>query len=410
MIPFDGQFLELHIQLLVQRGVTFLEHLVLSPLVADGVKECLVVAPLLVTGRHRKPDQPDRVHRASDPSGGEPRWPRRTAKKGMTIYRAADSQELMESGYMTWPTMSDNARVTHGDTGWWAVEAPARAADRPPDARGGRFSLVHVWFKANTRSPPLHDSDCMYYVISGEAHMGNQVLRAGDSFFVPAEAPYVYTAGPDGVEVLEIRHDVAQFDMKIPGAPATRWQEMTEISVANRDRWSPSRPARRSPPTSRDWSESAQTAQLRGTRRTWTVPSPLVDPRSAWMVSEGRSRTNPGAAGRHGEGAEDRRARSRAVRSPGRVRRRRHRHHDARWPHPHLEPRRRTPLRCAAADVVGQPTTFLLPEELRDEFGESRNGSPDACGSSTTSRCACTRPGAASTSRSACRRCSTATE
>ena len=36
--------------------------------------------------------------------------------------------------------------------------------------------------------------------------MGNQVLRAGDSFFIPAEAPYVYTAGPDGVEILEIRH------------------------------------------------------------------------------------------------------------------------------------------------------------------------------------------------------------
>ena len=59
VIPFDGQFLELHIQLLVQRGVTFLEHLVLSPLVADGVKECLlVVAPLLVTGGTGSPINP----------------------------------------------------------------------------------------------------------------------------------------------------------------------------------------------------------------------------------------------------------------------------------------------------------------------------------------------------------------
>ena len=97
---------------------------------------------------------------------------------------------------------------------------------------------MHVWFKANYPLPRhSHDSDCMYYVISGEAHMGNQVLRAGDSFFIPAEAPYVYTAGPDGVEILEIRHNVGQFDMKIPDAPAARWQEMTEISAANRERW-----------------------------------------------------------------------------------------------------------------------------------------------------------------------------
>jgi kynurenine formamidase len=45
--------------LLVKRGVTFLEHLVLSPLAADGVTECLlVVAPLLVTGGSGSPINP----------------------------------------------------------------------------------------------------------------------------------------------------------------------------------------------------------------------------------------------------------------------------------------------------------------------------------------------------------------
>jgi quercetin dioxygenase-like cupin family protein len=162
-----------------------------------------------------------------------------TAKKGMTIYRASDSQELMESGYMTWPTMSDDARESLTET----LTAGAAAAQRVmvlarQSPEEGGFSLVHVWFKANYPLPRhSHDSDCMYYVISGEAQMGNQVLRAGDSFFIPADAPYVYTAGPDGVEVLEIRHNVAQFDMKIPDAPATRWQEMAEISAANRERW-----------------------------------------------------------------------------------------------------------------------------------------------------------------------------
>ena len=77
----------------------------------------------------------------------------------------------------------------------------------------------------------------MYYVVSGSLSMGNQTLRAGDSFFVPANAPYVYNAGPDGVEVLEIRHGVRQFDMKIPDASAGRWQEMVEVTVNNRERW-----------------------------------------------------------------------------------------------------------------------------------------------------------------------------
>ena len=138
-----------------------------------------------------------------------------TAKKGMTIVRASDSKELMESGYMTWPTMCDSARESLTETraaGSQAGQHVRLLALQKPEERG--FSLVHVWFKANYPLPRhSHDSDCMYYVISGEAHMGNQVLRPGDSFFIPAEAPYVYTAGPDGVEVLEIRHDVPDVDI-----------------------------------------------------------------------------------------------------------------------------------------------------------------------------------------------------
>ncbi|MFM8304823.1 MAG: cyclase family protein [Actinomycetota bacterium] len=59
VIPFDGEFLSLHIELLVKRGITLLEHLVLTPLAQDGVTECLlVVAPLLVTGGTGSPVNP----------------------------------------------------------------------------------------------------------------------------------------------------------------------------------------------------------------------------------------------------------------------------------------------------------------------------------------------------------------
>jgi kynurenine formamidase len=59
VIPFDGPYIHLHIELLVKRGVTLLEHLVLTPLARDGVTECLlVVAPLLVTGGTGSPVNP----------------------------------------------------------------------------------------------------------------------------------------------------------------------------------------------------------------------------------------------------------------------------------------------------------------------------------------------------------------
>ena len=60
VIPFDdNRFLAVHIELLVRLGVPLIEHLQLSELAADGVKESLlVVAPLLVTGATGSPVNP----------------------------------------------------------------------------------------------------------------------------------------------------------------------------------------------------------------------------------------------------------------------------------------------------------------------------------------------------------------
>lgn len=59
-IPFDdNQFLTVHIELLVKRGVTLIEHLVLSKLAADRCYEALfVAAPMLVTGASGSPLNP----------------------------------------------------------------------------------------------------------------------------------------------------------------------------------------------------------------------------------------------------------------------------------------------------------------------------------------------------------------
>ena len=60
VIPFDdNKFLTVHIELLVKRGISLIEHLVLKDLAADGVTECLfVAAPLLVTGASGSPLNP----------------------------------------------------------------------------------------------------------------------------------------------------------------------------------------------------------------------------------------------------------------------------------------------------------------------------------------------------------------
>jgi kynurenine formamidase len=59
-IPFDdNEFLAVHIELLVKRGITLIEHLVLATMAADRCHEALfVAAPMLVTGASGSPLNP----------------------------------------------------------------------------------------------------------------------------------------------------------------------------------------------------------------------------------------------------------------------------------------------------------------------------------------------------------------
>jgi hypothetical protein len=54
--------------------------------------------------------------------------------------------------------------------------------------------------------------------------MGRRELGPGDGFFLPAEQPYAYHAGPKGVKLLEFRHDSA-FDMKVYEKDMGRFRE-----------------------------------------------------------------------------------------------------------------------------------------------------------------------------------------
>lgn len=156
-------------------------------------------------------------------------------KRGLSIHRAADSVDLAETDFMLSPQTPDGSDYTVSETVGADAAAGAQLKVLVRDAGG--FSLVYIWFKANYPLPRhSHNVDCMYYVISGSAVMGNQTLRPGDSFFVPADAPYQYSAGPDGVEVLEIRHGAEQFDIRLTSNPDL-FRAMAETMAANRDRW-----------------------------------------------------------------------------------------------------------------------------------------------------------------------------
>ncbi len=163
---------------------------------------------------------------------------------GVRIYRAADAPDLSQTTYGSRSDFGEQSEVKD------LAFALAAAANAFTSARlivnqtkeEGGFSLVYLYFKPNF---PLfrhkHEDDCMYFIISGSAIMGNRTLRAGDCFFVPALAPYVYTAGPDGIEVLEIRHNVDPqwgFTLIITENSEGRLEEVRAAIEDNREQWS----------------------------------------------------------------------------------------------------------------------------------------------------------------------------
>jgi hypothetical protein len=105
------------------------------------------------------------------------------------------------------------------------------------------MSLVHAWFGPNFQlfrhSHPRY-GDCLYYIVAGEIIMGSRTLKAGDGFFVPNGAPYKYSAGPNGVEVLEFRAGGGVTDapgMKLLEKSVDGINRVTEANKAQHAAW-----------------------------------------------------------------------------------------------------------------------------------------------------------------------------
>jgi mannose-6-phosphate isomerase-like protein (cupin superfamily) len=187
----------------------------------------------MLTGHADERFEPD-AGLADDGGGRQP------VRRGIKLYPAADAIDNALTGFRGEGAASPEAvaRMTELNEAGLASGIQSMMLFRQRADEGG-FSAVLVWLKPNY---PLvrhsHASDCMYFVVSGSATMGNVTLRAGDSFFAPSGAPYSYTAGADGIEVLEIRHGVDSIGGTTVADPAPEvWDRFMDAVVANRERW-----------------------------------------------------------------------------------------------------------------------------------------------------------------------------
>ena len=146
------------------------------------------------------------------------------------IFRANQAPRLEDTDMMSAPEFADEAGPEALATGSYREKSTAAQRVTVPFVQqgDGAMSLLLGDFAPGfTVWRHSHSLDCLYYIVEGEAHLGSQKLGPGDGFFVPADHPYTYTAGPDGVKVLEIRNGT-QFDMQVLETDMKRYTEKAE--------------------------------------------------------------------------------------------------------------------------------------------------------------------------------------
>lgn len=149
------------------------------------------------------------------------------------IFRAADAPLLDDTGMMSPPEFVDERGPEALASGSYRQKATAAQSVTVPfcqQGEGAMSLLVGDFAPGFTVWRHSHSLDCLYFIVSGQANLGSQKLGAGDGFFVPANHPYTYTAGPDGVRVLEIRNGTS-FDMRVLETDMKRYVEKAEARL-----------------------------------------------------------------------------------------------------------------------------------------------------------------------------------
>jgi hypothetical protein len=164
------------------------------------------------------------------------------ARQGLQLFSRRDAPRVDDTGMQRPPRLDQPALEALPEFRSGPGSVTKLLFGDPDGADGGGWSLVWVKFGSNYHLPRhAHSVDCLYYIVAGEIRMGNRTCGPGEGFFVPADAPYGYVAGPDGVELLEFR-GVSSYDSQIKETPAG-WERILSAVRANRDRWAEEMPA-----------------------------------------------------------------------------------------------------------------------------------------------------------------------
>lgn len=149
----------------------------------------------------------------------------RRAEHGIEFFDDGDALDLIASGTMSVPELltpgiapESLAELAAGQI----VKVLYRSEDIGASLVWSSFAPIFIIPRHS------HSANCLYYVVRGEAQLGNRVVGAGGGFFVPADAPYGYRVGAEGLEILEFRDAVA-FDMKVTES-AARLEKILENS------------------------------------------------------------------------------------------------------------------------------------------------------------------------------------
>ncbi len=155
------------------------------------------------------------------------------------IFRTRDAVSLDETDHMEVVGMTE--AIAEG-----ASDAVSAGLDRAYDTRvvfsSPEMSLTYAWFKSEYPLPRhSHNSDCLYYIMAGSIKFGTETLSKGDGFLLPADMPYAYTAGPEGVELLEFRN-TDTFNFKWLSAGPAFWETVAKTAGRKKEEWLTEKP------------------------------------------------------------------------------------------------------------------------------------------------------------------------
>ncbi len=150
------------------------------------------------------------------------------------IFRAAEAPTLQQTNVLRYEGMTPVIEQGLADR----VEAGVRDGSFAKilfNAPG--FSLAYAWHKSAYPLPlHSHDVDCLYLVLAGELRFGKEVLGKGDGAFVPADTPYTFVTGDQGVEFLEFRNATSWNIIFKSNNPAS-WVKSVEQTRARHGTW-----------------------------------------------------------------------------------------------------------------------------------------------------------------------------